>query len=413
MWRRAIKIKSTIVREFEAWKVPSSHPFWLEMASTYLNSVVVRHLRNIVESSQSDDVSVSHALLLLARGFLYDEIRFTMSELEIYRRKIHRISDKEASDTSQVVLAAFGDPDALKTALKNLRDGRLITPLELIAIHRWRPSDCRKHLPVIYQRAKKNDEWLSLLSYLIRRADEDTMQSIHGFLLHQINTSKNQLSPRNYLIVDLFLCLGEKWRNSPDFQRFLKKMFVWAVEDIRKISNWNYTLGLYRNISLITYYLLQESELGKVDRWLQNMDGEPIHLTRTMLRSFLGDQQAHRQWINWVQECNPVLRWLRLPLTAMATWFSALHDTSPFDQWLDKQCLAIREGIEQSKTANWKALLPVGEYGFSTSAHSLLLQYMILTCIQEGIQRWLRGGIPEWTGELGGAFFSGLTMLLP
>jgi|FaiFalDrversion3_1042247.scaffolds.fasta_scaffold18289_1 hypothetical protein len=62
MWRRAIKIKSTIVREFEAWKVPSSHPFWLEMASTYLNPVVVRHLRNIVESPQSDHVSVSHAL---------------------------------------------------------------------------------------------------------------------------------------------------------------------------------------------------------------------------------------------------------------------------------------------------------------------------------------------------------------
>ena len=419
MWQRAIKIESAIVQEFETRKVPSSHPFWLEMASTYINSVVVRHLRNIIESPHSDRVSVSHALLQLARGFLYGEIRFTKSELESYRRRIrrsqssHLLSNRDISDVSQVVLAAFGDPDALEAALKNLRDGRLITPLELIAIHRWRPSAIRKHLSTIFQRAEKNNEWLSLLGYLIKRTDEDTIKNIRSFLIDEMKRHSNELSLRSYHILNLFLLGGAPWRTAPEFHRFLRGMFDLAVEDIRKLRNWDYTLGLDRNISLIIYYSLRESELSKVNRWLQNMDGEPIHLTRVMLQSFLGDQQAHRQWVNWIQECHPVLRWLRLPLIAMATWFSDLHNTGPFDQWLDKQCLAVRKGIEQSKTANWKALLPLGEYEASTSAHSLLLQYMILTCIQEGIQRWLHGGIPEWTGEIGGTFVSGLTMLLP
>ncbi|GIV07941.1 MAG: hypothetical protein KatS3mg019_0032 [Fimbriimonadales bacterium] len=419
MRQRTIKINSAIVQEFETRKVPSSHPFWLEMASTYIDSVVVRHLRNIIESPQSDPVSVSRALSQLARGFLYGEIRLTKSELESYRRSIrqsqsgHLLSDSDMSDVSQDVLAAFGDPDALETALKNLKEGRLITPLELIAIHRWRPSASRKHFSTICQRSKKSDEWLSLLGYLIKRSDEDTIQNIRIFLLDEIKRHPNELSPRNYWILQLFLLGGEKWRTSSEFHRFLRDMFNLAVEDIRKLRNWNYTLGLDRNISLIIYYSLRESEWSKVNRWLQKIDGEPIHLTRVMLQSFLGDQQAHHQWVNWIQECNPVLRWLRLPLTAMAIWFADLHNTGPFDQWLDKQCLAVRKGIEQSKTANWKALLPLGGYEASTSAHGLLLQYMILTCIQEGIQRWLHGGIPEWTGELGGTFFSQLNMLLP
>lgn len=411
MWKRSYEIKSAIVREFEARKVPPTHPFWQDMASVYIDSTVLWHLRQVIElyqSNRSDLCDISRAYLSLARAFLHREIAFTPRELKVHREHLKRMP---LDDTAQAVLASFGDPVALQIASKKIESGsKDVSPLEVLAVFRWLPSAIQEHLPSILDHAKKDDEWLSYVIYLVKLQRREVTQQIRSFLSSELSQFANLLTSRVHTLVSGFLLLGEPARESTEFHRILTQLSEIASDNIRRATQWD--ISASNNLAIIVYRCLSENRKEVVEKLLHKSDKDPIVVSRVMLQSYLSDRFSTNQWMNWIACADPMLQWMFFSLSPMVRWFSDKADTKRFDNWLGSCCREARKGIEKSHAARWRHPFLLGEMETHISAHHVLLQFMILTCRNMGVRRWLQRGVPAWDSDEGGVFFWELMYLL-
>lgn len=398
MWKRSQSIKATIVHKFEENKVPCSHRFWLDISSIYSAPAVTRCLRQII-TSRSD--RAEQAVRALALSYLYGETALRATDMESYRKILNQLPTR--ANNVRDVLAAFGDPIALKEIQDRFVAGYQLLPLEVLALFRWFPAQQADYLHLLLQRAEKETEWLAMLGSLRRLAKDVLVHRITHYLTTECSNSGATLTQRDETLMYVGLLFGERVIVSSAYRDFLSRMSRRATKNVLEASRWSHSLE--PSLDIMIYNCLSVNDREVVRKTFERKDLGPVNLAYLILMSYLSDRSAHAQWRTSLQQCSSSLRWLRTVLRPMISWLSSLDNTDQLDSWLDSLCPAVKRGIAASKTVDWQALTVIGELASHTSAYNTLLPLMVLSCPKEGVSWWLRKGVPDWDSDEGSLLF--------